>query len=174
MADEKLLTFNLRRFFNKAPNYKRSSKAIRALTALIARHMKVKLEDVRISSELNSKIWERGRKNPPAKIKIKATIMEKKAYAQLPEVPFVDLKPKDEKKKKVEEKPETKTEEKKKEDIKALEKEELKELKKEHKPDLKEVPSRDLREAEKVKDQAQKQGKIIGSSGKKGAKEPKP
>jgi len=69
MADEKLFTINLRREFIKAPTYKKAKKSIKAIREYIQKHMKV--ENVKIGKHLNDKIWERGSKNPPAKVQVK-------------------------------------------------------------------------------------------------------
>lgn len=177
MAEEKLFTINLRKEFMKVANYKKSKKSVKAVKEFICQHMKIPLENIKIGKNLNSKIWERGRKHPPSKIKIKSLIQEGIAYVELPEFKFEEIKVADKKEKpaKIEEivKESPKVEEKKKEDIKALEKEEIAEQKKEHKPELKEVPSKELKQNEKIKEKTQKYSKVIPESGKKGAKEAK-
>lgn len=175
MAEEKLFTFSLRKEFSKAPNYKRTKKAVTALTELIARHMKVDINNVRLGKHLNLKLWEHGRKNPPQKIQVKSIIRDNKAYVELPNAQFEELKVGD--KKKEEKHEETKAEakeEQKKEDLKALEKEELKEMKKEHRQEIVEKPGKSVKQQEKVKEDIQRASRVIGSTGKKGAKEPKP
>ncbi len=166
MTEEKLHIINLRKEFIKAPSYKKSKKAITAIKEYISRHMKVSLENVKIERNLNLKIWEHGRKNPPAKIKVKSMVKDNKAYVELPEFPFEETKKK-----------ETKTEEmieKKKEDLKTLEKEKLKEMKKEHNPEPKEMPSARLKEIARIKEKKEKYSRVIAATGKKGAKETKP
>lgn len=59
----------------KKPYYKRSRRAVIAIKEFIARHMKVpgrNLDNVRLDVYLNNEIWFRGKRNPPAKIKVKA------------------------------------------------------------------------------------------------------
>ncbi len=66
----------LRRAVLKAPRYERTSRAIKTIKKFIARHMKVPERDtskVKLDVFFNNEIWFRGRKNPPAKIKVKAT-----------------------------------------------------------------------------------------------------
>lgn len=65
----------LRKEFINTPRYKRTNKAVRALKIFLVRHMKS--EDIKISSALNTRLWERGIKNPPHHIKILARKDEK-------------------------------------------------------------------------------------------------
>jgi len=139
-------TFNvpLRAEFLKAPHYKRTPKAVKALKSFLVRHMKS--DDVRIGKYANLKLWQHGIKIPPHHIRIVAKKDEEgKVFAELEGAP-VELPPvperkgkakKDEKKevpaefKKIEEKVE-KVKEEKAEKGKEIEKEEIKELKAEH------------------------------------------
>src|SRR3989344_5579612 len=74
---ERLYTIPLRKEFSKAPNYKRTSRAIKAIRQFIQKHMKC--ENVKIGGYLNLEMWKHGRKNPPPRIQIKAyTEKEKK------------------------------------------------------------------------------------------------
>jgi len=81
MTEEKKFTIPLRREFLKAPKWKRSPRAIRAIKKFIQRHLKV--EDVKIGKALNEKIWSRSSKNPPGKINVVVKKEEKKAYVEL-------------------------------------------------------------------------------------------
>jgi large subunit ribosomal protein L31e len=54
-----------------APYYKRSTKAIRLIRAFFTRHMKA--EKVLITKDLNEAIWMNGIRNPPRKVKVRAT-----------------------------------------------------------------------------------------------------
>jgi len=83
MADEKTFIINLRREFSKKPIYRRAKKAVTAVKEYISKHLKVK--EVKIANDLNMKIWERGRRHPPPKIKVKAIVKEGIAYVQLPD-----------------------------------------------------------------------------------------
>jgi len=183
--EEKLFIINLRREFNKAQNYKRSKKAITALKEYISRHMKVSINNVKIGKNLNLKIWERGRKNPPAKVKVKSAINDNKAYVELPEFPlFEEVKIEGKKESKPidikaatvkEDKKVTEIkDEKKKEDLKALEKEEVHEQKKEHHHEHIETPQKAVKEEDKINEAKAKRGRVVGSTGKKQAKEAKP
>jgi large subunit ribosomal protein L31e len=65
----------LRNEWRKGANYERAGKAIKEIKKFIARHMKVPerdLSNVKLDQWLNQEVWFRGRKKPPAKIKVKA------------------------------------------------------------------------------------------------------
>jgi large subunit ribosomal protein L31e len=66
-------TYNvpLRKEFQKTPKYRRSKRAVAALRAFIAKHMKS--EDVRIGKHLNELVWENGIQNPPHHVKVQVT-----------------------------------------------------------------------------------------------------
>jgi ribosomal protein L31E len=70
MALERTYTIPLRKEFQKAPKYRRAKKAVNALRAFVAKHMKC--ENVLIGPRLNLKLWERGIKNPPHHVKVNA------------------------------------------------------------------------------------------------------
>ncbi len=172
-AEERIHVINLRREYLKVPIYKRSKKAVTGIKVYIAKHRKVKLDDVRVGNNLNMLVWGRGTKHPPSKVKVKSIIQDGKAYVELVDSPF-DIKAKEEKK---EEKSSKKTEakeaevvkkeEKKKEDLKALEKEELAELKKEHVHETKEKPAKGLKQDAKTGEIKEKMSKTSPRSGKK-------
>ena len=58
----------------KAPRSKRVQKAIRYIRSYASKH--TKSEDVKISDALNKKLWERGMRNIPSKIEVKASTSE--------------------------------------------------------------------------------------------------
>lgn len=143
----------LRREFQKAPNWYRTPRAVKALRAFILRHMKAKeLAQVKLGSFLNAKLWERGIMNPPHKVKIECikdedgmvtaelfgapkqkALGEKKSAKEkaAPEVPAKE----DEKSVEISVKEALGGEEMPKaEQAKLIEKEEIRELKKEHHP----------------------------------------
>src|SRR3989344_2330525 len=107
---ERLYTIPLRKEFSKAPNYKRTSRAIKAIRDFIKKHMKN--ENVKIGKHLNLEMWKHGRKNPPPRIKVKAVeekIKEKDKEISyiIVELPHIKIEPlKKEKKKAKEEKKE--------------------------------------------------------------------
>jgi len=58
----------------KAPSWKRSKRAMKDIRAFLAKHMKS--EDVKLGSDINEKIWERGSSKPPRKIRVRAMKFE--------------------------------------------------------------------------------------------------
>jgi large subunit ribosomal protein L31e len=68
--EERMYTVPLSRT-RYVPYYKRSSKAIKLIRAFFTRHMKA--ERVIITKDLNEAIWTNGIRNPPRKVKIRAT-----------------------------------------------------------------------------------------------------
>ncbi|MEM1514521.1 MAG: 50S ribosomal protein L31e [Candidatus Bathyarchaeia archaeon] len=52
---------------------KRAPRAIYLLRAFIKRHMKIEEDSIRISNDVNEKIWSRGIQKPPRKIRVKVT-----------------------------------------------------------------------------------------------------
>ena len=127
---ERLYTIPLRKEFSKAPNYKRTSRAITAIRDFVKRHMKN--ENVKIGKYLNLEMWKHGRKNPPARIKVKAVlekvkIKDKEIEYVIVELPNIKIElPKKEKKKKKE--PKEEVIETKAEEHKTLEEQEKKEV----------------------------------------------
>lgn len=70
MVTERTYNVPLRREYLKAPMYRRTKKAVTALTQFIAKHMKVDIGNVRIGKFLNLELWKNGIKNPPHHIKV--------------------------------------------------------------------------------------------------------
>ena len=65
----------LRNEWRKVANYRRAGRAIKTIKKFIARHMKVPDRDVdkvKIDIYLNQEVWFKGKKKPPAKIKVRA------------------------------------------------------------------------------------------------------
>ena len=65
---ERTYTVPLRKEYLKAPNWKRTPKAVIALKQFLAKHMKAK--EIRLGKEVNDLIWKKGIRNPPPKIKV--------------------------------------------------------------------------------------------------------
>lgn len=159
---ERLYTIPLRKEFSKAPNYKRTSKAIKAIRNFGIKHMKC--DNVKIGKYLNLEMWKHGRKNPPTRIKVKMIKETKKEKDNEIEYVIIELphikieKPVVEKKKKKEEKKkEVKVDE-----HKVEEEKEKKEVLK------KEIPQEKVKEITKVKKQLpQTKQKVIGRTSKK-------
>lgn len=72
MVLERQYVIPLRKEWLKVPKYKRAKKGIKAIKEFIAKHMKTDMDNVKLSRWVNEKVWGRGIKSPPGKIKIKA------------------------------------------------------------------------------------------------------
>src|SRR3989344_5487091 len=85
-ALERVYNVPLRKETMKAPNWKRTPKAVKALRAFIARHMKS--DHIVIGKYANQLLWKDGIKNPPHHIKVNAVKDEKgKVMVELVELP---------------------------------------------------------------------------------------
>ena len=65
----------LRKRFKHVPRYKKTPKAIKTIKEFLVRHMKIRdrdLSKIKIDGYLNEAVWQKGIKNPPSKIKVKA------------------------------------------------------------------------------------------------------
>lgn len=69
MADEKIITLNIRKTLVESPKWKRSSTHLKILRKLIEK--KVKTDKIKIDKKLNERIWRGGIKNPPTRIRVK-------------------------------------------------------------------------------------------------------
>lgn len=72
-AIERVYNVPLRKFWRRAPIYKRANRAVNALIDFLARTFRVDEANVRLGRHINMKIWERGIKFPPHHIKINVT-----------------------------------------------------------------------------------------------------
>jgi large subunit ribosomal protein L31e len=68
MAEEKILTINLRKEILKEARWKRSKQAVSILRKILERHIKAK---VKINKDVNEAIWARGIKKPLTKLRIR-------------------------------------------------------------------------------------------------------
>lgn len=77
IVEERIYTIPLGRAWISPPK-KRAPRAIRIVKTFITRHMKIKADAIEeaerlvISNEVNEKIWSRGIKSPPRKIRVRA------------------------------------------------------------------------------------------------------
>ena len=69
MAEEKIFVIPLGKV-KRAPHYKRARRASKMVREYLVRHMKS--EEIRIDPKINEKLFERGVKKPPSKIRVKA------------------------------------------------------------------------------------------------------
>lgn len=67
---ERTYTVPLRSGFNKAPNYKKTKKAVFVLREFLMKHMKCTNKELRLGKNLNQFVWKRGYKHPPHHVKI--------------------------------------------------------------------------------------------------------
>lgn len=82
MAEEKVITLNLRKKMVETPKWRRSNAVVRILKDSLKRH--VKKEKIKIDKSLNEKIWSKSITKPHAKFRIKITkIDEKTVKAEL-------------------------------------------------------------------------------------------
>ncbi|MBI2651596.1 60S ribosomal protein L31 [Candidatus Woesearchaeota archaeon] len=150
---ERVYNVPLRKEFQKAPPWKRTKKAVKALRQFIMKHMKSK--EVLIGKYANKFLWERGIKNPPHHVKVTATKDKKgKVIVELTEIPNY-AKREIEKQKKLAEKKKGREESKKKEPIKEEPKleakieEKVEEAKKEKEEKAKETEKEEIKELKK-------------------------
>ena len=71
---DRVYTIPLRKAWLKAAQYDRMRIAIRTIKRFIAKHMKVinrNLENVRLDVYFNNELWFKGRRHPPAKVKVR-------------------------------------------------------------------------------------------------------
>jgi ribosomal protein L31E len=71
MAEEKIITLNLRKQVVKIPEWERSSKAVKILRDALQK--KTKIKKIKIEKSVNEKIWSRSIKNPVTSLRIKVT-----------------------------------------------------------------------------------------------------
>ena len=67
---ERMYNIPLRKEWLKAPKYKRAKKAVIATKQFLTKHMKS--QDIRLSADLNHKLWAHGMRNPPHHIAVVA------------------------------------------------------------------------------------------------------
>lgn len=97
---ERVYNVPLRKKYRRAPNWKRTNRAVKALREFVLRHMKAK--EVKIGKYANLELWKHGIRNPPHHIKVNCKKDEDSTvYAELAGAP--EEKPKEEPKKKAKE-----------------------------------------------------------------------
>ena len=69
MPEEKIFVIPLGKV-KKVPHYKRARRAAKLVREYLARHMKS--EEIKLDPKINEKLFERGVKKPPSKIRVKA------------------------------------------------------------------------------------------------------
>ena len=80
----------LRKKWKHVARYKKTNKAVKSVKEFLVRHMKIRdgdLNKVKLDKLLNEYLWSRGIKNPPSKIKVKATRDGELVKVELSEMP---------------------------------------------------------------------------------------
>lgn len=140
---ERVYNIPLRKKYQKAPRWKRTNRAVKAVKEFVLKHMKA--DKVRIGKYLNLELWKHGAKNPPHHIKVNC----KKDEDNLLKVELVgapEEKPKEEAKKKKEEE---KEEEIKVKDALGVEEAEKKKIKEEKAEKAREIEKEEIKELRK-------------------------
>jgi len=69
--EERVVTVPLRDADAEA-NHKKADKAMKLIREHLAKHFAVDEDTVRLDPSINEAIWERGRSNPPSKLRVRA------------------------------------------------------------------------------------------------------
>jgi len=69
---ERVYTIGLRQKMKRYPRWLRAKKAVKYVRNFLSRHMKAEPENIKIDASVNEKIWERGGKKVPARIRVRA------------------------------------------------------------------------------------------------------
>ncbi len=69
--EERVITVPLRDV-RKVAVQKRADRAMKLIREHLAQHFNVEGEDVRLDPSVNEQVWERGRQNPPSKLRVRA------------------------------------------------------------------------------------------------------
>jgi large subunit ribosomal protein L31e len=84
MAEEKIITVNLRKELTKVPRWTKANRTVKILREILEKQTET--ENLKIDSALNERIWSRSSKNPPAKFRIKIVkVDDKTSRAELME-----------------------------------------------------------------------------------------
>jgi len=78
MADEKILTVNLRKLLVKKPRVTRGREALSVLRKILKKITKA--EKITIDNKINEKVWTRGTKKPISTLRIKLTKVDDKSF----------------------------------------------------------------------------------------------
>ncbi|QSG01490.1 50S ribosomal protein L31e [Natranaeroarchaeum sulfidigenes] len=73
--EERVMTVPLRDA-KAEPKHKRADRAMKLVREHLAQHFSVEEENVRLDSSINEKVWSRGRKKPPSKLRVRAARFE--------------------------------------------------------------------------------------------------
>jgi large subunit ribosomal protein L31e len=73
--EERVVTVPLRDV-KAEPKHKRADKAMTLVREHLAKQFAVETDEVRLDSSVNEAVWERGRKKPPSKLRVRAARFE--------------------------------------------------------------------------------------------------
>jgi large subunit ribosomal protein L31e len=73
--EERVVTVPLRAV-KAEPKHKRADKAMTLVREHLAKQFAVETDEVRLDSSVNEAVWERGRKKPPSKLRVRAARFE--------------------------------------------------------------------------------------------------
>lgn len=68
MAEQRIMTINVRGAIEAVPRYKKAAAAAKFISSFVKRHMKA--QKVRLDVSVNNQLFERGIKNPPVRIRL--------------------------------------------------------------------------------------------------------
>jgi large subunit ribosomal protein L31e len=83
MAEEKIISINIRKELNEYPKWERSGKAVSIVRQRVARY--TKSQNVVLDKRINERLWSRGAKRPDTRIRLKITKGSDSVKAQLME-----------------------------------------------------------------------------------------
>jgi len=69
--EERVVTVPLRDV-RKVAVQKRADRAMKLIREHLAQHFNVDGDEVRLDPSINEKVWEKGRQNPPSKLRVRA------------------------------------------------------------------------------------------------------
>ena len=78
--DERVMTIPLRDVL-AGSNTDRADKAMSLVRSHLAQHFNVEEDAVRLDPSINESVWERGRSNPPRKLRVRAARFEEEGEA---------------------------------------------------------------------------------------------
>ena len=77
MAEEKIITINLRKELTKVPKWKKAKQAMKILKKNLKKQTK---SEVKLDKNINEKIWSRSIENPPTKLRVKIIKVDEKSF----------------------------------------------------------------------------------------------
>jgi len=88
--EERVYVIPLRKRWLKVVKYQRGKKAVKAVREFIIKHMKS--NNIKIGKYLNEKLWERGIRKPPHKVKVKTWKEDDVVKVELIDAPIEEKK----------------------------------------------------------------------------------